>query len=75
MEKYFCVIVIAILGTGVWNPTQGRTGDRRGQRENTEVSMATIPWENHNKKGGKQLGSLGSRHYIPYPAAGTGRIL
>ena len=63
MKKYFYIIVITILGTGVWNPAQGRTDDQRGQRGNTEISMVTIPWENCNKKGGKQLGSLGPRHY------------
>lgn len=63
MKKYFYTIVITFLGTGVWNSAQGRIDDQRGQRGNTEVSMVTIPWENHNKKGRKQLRSLGPRHY------------
>lgn len=48
----------AILGTGVWNPTLGRTGDERGWGEEDEVSLATVPWENHPTEGGDQVESL-----------------
>ncbi|XP_027803150.2 transmembrane protease serine 11E-like [Marmota flaviventris] len=58
MEKYFYITVIAILGTGVWSPTQGRTGADRSRRGEDEVSLATAPWDNHRNKGGDQVESL-----------------
>lgn len=46
--------VIAILGTGVWNPTQGRAGDGRDWEEEDEVSLTTTLWESHRRKGRRQ---------------------
>ncbi|KAM5159685.1 transmembrane protease serine 11E-like [Callospermophilus lateralis] len=71
MEKYFYITVIAILGTGVWSPTQGRTGGGRSRRGEDEVSLATAPWDNHRNKGGDQVESLEPTATPPVPSAGT----
>lgn len=47
MEKPFYISIIAILETGVWNPTQGRTSDGRDRVEEDEVSLTTVSWESH----------------------------
>lgn len=55
MEKSFYIAVIAILGTGVWDPTQGRTSDGRDWGEEDEVSLTTASWGNHRNSRRDQV--------------------
>lgn len=52
MERSFHLAVIAILGSGVWNITQGSPEDWRDGGEEDEMSLATVPLENHKNKAG-----------------------
>ena len=55
--RSFYIAVIVILGTGVRNPTQGRTSVRRDWGEEDEVSLTTASWESHRNKGRDQIES------------------
>lgn len=65
MKKYFYVIVITILGTGVWSPAQGKTDNQRGQRGNTEVSMVPSHGKTITRRARNNQGPLGL-DIIPY---------